>query len=452
MLNKKLCDLGVWLGSLEGRKRKNGILHVFTGGSKRNEEELGKVVLLPFSIVRRLSAKAAMDMSASNRELSDVSVSVIGLGALGSHVVLNLAKQGLATWKLIDDDMLLPHNFGRHAASAERRGQLKTDAIEVEIRALLEDAKVRSYSSRFVGGMDAGMISKMLDSGLILDTSASYSVQLELAYNENVSSRVASAYYCGAGSTSVLLTEDALRTIRIDDIDLQLKVFALDNKMASSIFRTRNEPELAYASSCSSRTAVMAQDMVATHAGILSRQLRDILKKDVAFAHLNCINSEGYSVKSIGFTPQEPVVYSSNGWEFRISQSAIKDMAKLRGKKLPNETGGILIGWINSRRKVVYVGKTLPAPADSVERPYSFVRGKDGLPDSVMEIEHKTNSDLYYVGEWHSHPLGSAVGQSKDDLNSMFALKKTMGSDALPGVMIIIGDDEQIGCYAEQEW
>ncbi len=390
-------------------------------------------------------------MSASKIELSDVSVTAVGLGALGSQVVLNLARQGLSKWTLIDHDLLLPHNFARHGLSARYNGLYKAEALAIELNYLLDEPDIELYPFTFRLGSKNHKIEKILKSNLILDASASYELQMELAYNDNVPNRVASTYYCGAGFTSVLLSEDINRDVRIDDIDLQLKVFALDNGDAASIFKTRDENELAYATACSSRTAVMPQDLVAIHAGIIARQLKDLFKKGEAQVHVNTIQTDGYSVKSLGFKPEKAIVSKNQGWEFRISRSAIKEMTAFRRGKMPAETGGVLVGWINSHKKIIYVGKVLPAPPDSVERPYYFIRGKNGLYKNVEEIRKKSNNDLYYVGEWHSHQ-GTMVEQSQNDQNSMRALVKTRGSDSLPGIMIIVGENEQVGCYAEQEW
>ena len=50
-----------------------------------------------------------------------------------------------------------------------------------------------------------------------------------------------------------------------------------------------------------------------------------------------------------------------------------------RIKKLPNETGGILVGTYDMQRKIVYVVDCLLAPPDSEEWPTGFIRGFQGL-------------------------------------------------------------------------
>ena len=76
------------------------------------------------------------------------------------------------------------------------------------------------------------------------------------------------------------------------------------------------------------------------------------------------------------------IIRDYNGWQFRINPDVMEEMNKLRLKEVPIETGGVLLGWINSFEKIIYVGMAVPAPPDSVERPYYFQRGKKGLFDS----------------------------------------------------------------------
>ena len=39
----------------------------------------------------------------------------MGAGALGSQVIITLARSGFGNWTIVDEDDLLPHNLARHA-------------------------------------------------------------------------------------------------------------------------------------------------------------------------------------------------------------------------------------------------------------------------------------------------------------------------------------------------
>lgn len=66
--------------------------------------------------------------------LSDKTVTVFGLGALGGHVAVLLAQSGIACLRLHDGDVLLPENVVRHAGGHMLVGTPKVVATEVLIR------------------------------------------------------------------------------------------------------------------------------------------------------------------------------------------------------------------------------------------------------------------------------------------------------------------------------
>ena len=62
-------------------------------------------------------------------------------------------------------------------------------------------------------------------------------------------------------------------------------------------------------------------------------------------------------------------------------------MRLFRRHRLPNETGGVLLGEVDNVRRVVYVAAVLPSPADSIEWPTAYVRGAKGLRERINEVQ-----------------------------------------------------------------
>lgn len=62
-------------------------------------------------------------------ELADKGVAIIGVGAVGSHLALNLHRAGLGHLTLADYDTLRPGNMARHAANPAYVGWNKADAM-----------------------------------------------------------------------------------------------------------------------------------------------------------------------------------------------------------------------------------------------------------------------------------------------------------------------------------
>lgn len=450
-LSKPLWFLGKALGCVlvQQEKKNKEPTFVFKDRLARKEDDLKEIIPVPFAVVQPFSRDLAKSMAGLTIDISDIRMSAIGLGALGSQVVLNLSRQGFAGWRLVDDDLLLPHNFARHGLSAGFRGQSKAAALAIEIGLILDKAAVKAYDQNFHNLRDVRK--EILNTSAIVDFSASYSVFMDLCC-ERKRSRALSVYFSNGGFTSVLLSEDRERKIRLDDIDLQLKIQALTNPLIGTIYRRREGNQLVYSTSCNSQTAVMPQDLVSIHAGIITRQIKGSIFSNDAKVFVNVISEEHFGVKVEQFSPCEVTVKEAGPWELRISQLALTEMSEHRRLKLPNETGGVLIGWISSYNKIIYVGKALPAPEDSVERPYYFIRGKKGLYAEVQRMRKASNDDLRYVGEWHTHSIGSSVRQSPDDLKSMAKLSGTMLEEGLPGVMLILADDNELGCYVQTRW
>ena len=452
-IKKKLYEIGLLLECLEEcfDKKQNIKLFNIKNTFKDITDGLRNVEVDSFKVIKPFTKQLATEMAGVHEAITENSFAVIGQGALGSQLTLNLVRQGFHKWHLIDHDILLPHNFARHGLSAAYRGSFKAVATYTEIALILDKSDIQPFPAQ-VYGFSHKDVNKVFDTDIILDCSASHTVFLALAYRPKPDSRTFSCYYCGKGYTSVLICEDSQRKIRLDDIDLQLKIKGLENCPMKNIYRTQDDNQIIYSTSCNETTTVMPQDLVAVHAGIISMQIKKALSNEKSHVFVNNIKADGLGVDVETFTPSEMIVQDYNGWQFRICPAAIEEMNKFRRKKLPNETGGVLIGWINSFEQIIYVGKVLPAPPDSEERPYYFQRGKKGLYNLVQNIVEITNKDLYYVGEWHSHPPNCSVNQSYDDNKSIKKISRMMLEDCLPGVMMIIGDSNKTACYVECGW
>jgi integrative and conjugative element protein (TIGR02256 family) len=123
-----------------------------------------------------------------------------------------------------------------------------------------------------------------------------------------------------------------------------------------------------------------------------------------------------------------------------VSPKLEEELYQNRLSKLPNETGGVLIGSIDFYKKIIYCVSQIYAPADSKEYPSSFVRGCNGLKQELDRIHNCTRGNLEYIGEWHSHP-NSHTGQSCDDKKLLKEIADYNILQGAPGLMMIVGKD-----------
>jgi hypothetical protein len=126
-------------------------------------------------------------------------------------------------------------------------------------------------------------------------------------------------------------------------------------------------------------------------------------------------------------------------WKLILDEKLLDRLATLRASKLPNETGGVLIGHYDLDRKTIYVVDTIPSPPDSAEWPTLYIRGSEGLLAQVQAVSDRTGGQLEYVGEWHSHPDACATLPSDDDLLVFAWLTEHLAVAGLPALMAIIG-------------
>jgi integrative and conjugative element protein (TIGR02256 family) len=377
---------------------------------------------------------------------ADPKVVAVGAGALGSQVVIALARQGFGTWKIVDDDVVLPHNLARHALGDEEIGLNKAVALVGTIRSLLNsDSAAAAIPCNLLrpGEHAATLETALAACDLVLDCSASPAAGRELAHRTDAAPRI-SAFIAPSGKHLVILAEGQERSVRLDDLDAQLAAAAAEDDLVRRAFSSR-AGSVNYAGACRDNSVVLPQDVVQTFAGVVARFVRGRWDSVEPFIGVWEWCDETYSLTRHVLPAYPPRVICSGGWEVRIAARAGAHLRKFRRLHLPNETGGVLLGNVDSRRRVVRIGLALPSPPDSVEWPDMYIRGADGLRDQVNRLHSVSGGQLTYVGEWHSHPPGSSVEPSDTDRAAFSILQRDMVAEGLPTLMLIQSDDEAPG-------
>jgi integrative and conjugative element protein (TIGR02256 family) len=83
---------------------------------------------------------------------------------------------------------------------------------------------------------------------------------------------------------------------------------------------------------------------------------------------------------------------------------------------LPNETGGVLVGYADATNRTVITGIVGPGPR-AFRTPTRFRRDGNYAQREVDRLHRESDGRDDYVGEWHSHP--APVGPSSFDRESM---------------------------------
>lgn len=434
-LGVTIQQLGEMIGVWELRAGERGCLIGFDESRVGSEVRLG--VLRPVMGLSRDGAAAANGSSpCSERHLC------IGVGALGSQVLLNLVRSGFGTWTCVDEDVFLPHNAARHVLPGFFAGASKALAVAGLASDCLGEAEaVKGLQADILHpGAAAGDLQVTLsEASAVVDMSTSIPVARWLARDGSGPGRRVSCFLSPRGLDLVVLAEDAQRAIRLDALEMQYYRAVLeDERLATHLEAAPGAAR--YSRGCRDVSRVLPQDFVAVHAGLGSRRLRQVLEGAKAAMTVFQIDEADLSVGRLELDVQEPMETVIEGWSVVWDLGLLARARDERATKLPNETGGIILGCWDVSRRVVYAVTVLPSPADSTERPAYFTRGREELRVWVDQARKRTGGMVTYVGEWHSHPDSCSCWPSEDDRKVLDWQAKNMSAEGLPGMMLVLGE------------
>jgi integrative and conjugative element protein (TIGR02256 family) len=191
---------------------------------------------------------------------------------------------------------------------------------------------------------------------------------------------------------------------------------------------------------CRDISLVMPYSRIVGHAATLAEQVRAHSNRTEATITVwQCAPDTGAVVVHRVPVQNERCVLRDE-YELYIDEGVIANMMAVRAEQLPNETGGILLGYFDFNRNIVVVVDALRAPTDSVSTPVEFTRGSAGVREAVAEAGRRTAEVVGYIGEWHSHPKGCAADPSQDDMEQVVQLALGMSEEGSPVVTMIVGE------------
>jgi ThiF family/Prokaryotic homologs of the JAB domain len=438
---EKVSEIGIAVGQLAMHEGQLGTL-IPPDSTLQGRE----VTLALLNVVHSLSRDAAARSNGFDTP-SDLVIVVIGCGALGSQVVMNAARAGFGRWTLIDNDVLLPHNLARHSLGSTSVGESKAHAVAAIARGLTEPAgpfgaidadllEPRAYSAQIAESLK--------NADCIIDLSASLTVARHLTRIQSDARRL-SVFLNPTGTDLVLLAEDKERQYTLDTLEAQYYRFLIREPSLQDHLRPPAD-RIRYGRSCRDVTVRMPQARVGMFAGIGAEAFRKAMDTDAAAITIWRGERDG-SVNVSRSAPRPGVRHQIGDWTFVADVGLFDIIARLRREKLPNETGGVLLGWFDLDEKTVHVVDTIASPPDSEEWPTLYIRGCKGLPKRIELATLATGEQVHYVGEWHSHPDGHSCDPSSDDAKVFAWLTEHMYEHGLPAVMSIAGQHDEFALF-----
>ena len=382
-------------------------------------------------------------------------IAAVGLGALGSQVFMNLIRAGYGKWILIDKDFLLPHNLSRHALPGVFIGGAKSRWMaEVANHTIDGDPIADWIVADILNPLESSETLQKVKGAfntaeIILDASASVPVARHLVLDVDSSARRISLFLNPQGTDVTVLAEDSERKTTLDSLEMQYYRHLINESCLKGHLEV-NYGRIRYAPSCRDVSSTIPQDFVALQAAICSRAIHQLTSNEQASLSIWRTEEEQINVQRYAFPVRNSIRCKIGKWTVCTDEGFIAKVQEARAKKLPNETGGVLVGSYDMQRKIVYVADCLPSPPDSEEWPTLYIRGCQGLRSQIEKIQQITVNELQYIGEWHSHPPGCSVKPSQDDLQVFDWLSNYMKVDGLPPLMLIVGDRRKHAFYLEK--
>jgi integrative and conjugative element protein (TIGR02256 family) len=281
--------------------------------------------------------------------------------------------------------------------------------------------------------------SAIMSADVVLDASASVAVGRHLAIGLRGGPRRISIFFNPSGLDVVVLCESLEPRISLVALEAQYYRGVIDDPALDGHL-TGAPGQIYPVGSCRHPSTIMsyakASALVGLGASVVERQMGS----DAATIEVLRMDAATGAVRHHTCKVAEPMSQSFGDWTICMDNAVSAELARLRTAALPAETGGVLVGFYDLPRKLVYVVKALPPPPDSIQDSASFERGVIGVQNVLGDISRRTLGQVGYVGEWHSHPDGVAARPSAMDVSQLVWLVDKLSIVDQPAVMIIVGE------------
>ena len=375
---------------------------------------------------------------------------IAGAGALGSTMAQLWIREAWGQWRFADSDIVEAHNIVRHIATHDAIGWPKAQVVRLITNNTYEYS-VAAADQDYIGSItddDAGLQSIINDAEILVDVTTTLYVPRDLADREDIP-RVVSVFFTPSGSASVMLLEDQQRQIRSNQLEAQYYRAILCSEWGRSHLDGQ-QSQFWVGAGCRDVSVALSYEIVQLHGATLARQVRKAVANEQAKI---CIWS--YDEDTGGISPYNIPVTSSrstqiDSWTVIWDLGFEKTMQAERRTRLPNETGGMLLGIVDHKTKTITLVAWTLEPLGSIATPGTFVRGTEGQAELINECQRRTAGIVSYVGEWHSHPLRHSAKPSADDKKQLASITDEFAISSTTPMMMIVAAYSIGVCLGEE--
>lgn len=392
--------------------------------------------IMPLNVVEGMTPDIAR-ASSGRANARNRNMVAIGLGALGSQSVLNLARMGQSRWQLIDNDFVAPHNLARHAAPGGAIGFSKAEVIAQEINGLFQKQEATPLHAAIDGDETPDpVLDALAQAERVFDFSASVRAARWLASSERFEAPVSSYFVNPSGTALVALHEGPDREGRGGIIEMAYYALLVADKALHTHLATSGQVRIG---SCRDVSVTIPQSRMALFAALAAADIEATHDLHGACVTIWSLDAGGAVTLQRQAVPKF-LAASLHGWEVMVAPDVVTTIEEARGDGNV-ETGGILLGGFDLERRTLFVTAALPSPADSKAGRTYFERGTHGVQGAIEEAQRITIRHITYIGEWHTHPTGSNSQPSALDRTLLGWVTDLRELFLMPGLLLILGDD-----------
>ncbi len=370
---------------------------------------------------------------------------LIGLGALGSKLAEHIVREGAPSLKVVDHDLLAPHNLARHSLTSESINLPKATELSKRLLSINPSCQIEAFRKNFALLPTDAIKNEICGSakGIIVDATADISVMRRLCRSDNVM-RVAKVELAHGGRLGILYNEGKGRLPRIDDLKALIPTLGQSEQEIKDWLCSDDDYSLNTGIGCASASMQMSDSRVAIHAANFMASLGKIIRfgdhpPGIGIAVL----SESGHLKGWRWIEEEPpeVMFTNDDetfWTVRIRKSIRKEIEKELQRNKPLEAGGYLYGAYDLRLCTIYITAAIPI------QPRLATTSRIRLPEagrSGRELELRTFSgdQIDLLGTWHTHPCGSP-DPSPSDIVQFNEYKGSHAETPNPHLMLILSE------------
>ncbi|WP_336936818.1 Mov34/MPN/PAD-1 family protein [Acinetobacter modestus] len=446
--NTTISDLGIRLGALnKGFDKKNENIcfpdhHLFDLKVEQPNDNLKNIQLEHVQITFETTKKFARTASGIDLSNANFNGVLAGVGALGSTLAEIWSKEAWGKWSYVDDDLLKPHNVIRHIGKDCHIGKSKVDVVKelVDLNYPSGEKSVAIHAK--INDSENSQVKEAINNAeLLIDVTTSIETARDLPTLAN-STRIVSTFITPSGEDSVLLFEDKEQKIRIDVLEAQYYRAILNNDWGVKHLK-KHLGAFKTGGGCRDISMIISDELIKLHGAILARQIRLGSHCNEAQIKIWSLDDSTGQVNShiIEVLPSKREILQ-NGWTIIYDDFIHQKLSKIRAKELPNETGGVILGYIDQKLKSIYIVDICEAPHDSIATPTTFIRGSEGLSDYIDLCSEKTAYIVRYIGDWHSHPDYVSTSPSALDEVLLTDLQNKIDDPDDPVLMAIINSNK----------